>query len=142
MKYQYVCERSSKQIYRIKQPRDAVNALKRYRKMKQEHFLVLTLDGEHKVIRVTVATVGILNRTLVHPREIFRRAIEDNANAIILSHNHPSGNTEPSEEDNEVTSRLSEAGKLLGISVLDHIIISPSGFYSYLESGNSSLLSI
>lgn len=141
MKYQYVCERSSDKIYRISRPLDAVDALKRYRKKKQEHFLVLTLDGENKVIRTTVATIGILNRTLIHPREIFRKAIEDNANSIIIAHNHPSGNTEPSDEDNEVTSRLCEAGKLLGISVLDHVIISPTGFYSYLESDNSSLIS-
>ena len=80
-----------------------------------------------------IVAIGIVNRSLVHPREVFRRAITDNAAAIIVAHNHPSGSLEPSDEDHEVTRRLVEAGQLLGISVLDHLVISREGYFSFLE---------
>ena len=99
----------------------------------QENFCVITLDGAHQIIESYIVSKGLVNRTMIHPREVFRPAISDNAVAVVIAHNHPSGNTEPSNEDNEVTARIKKAGELLGISVLDHVIISRQGYYSYME---------
>ena len=90
---------------------------------KQESFFVATLNGAHRPIEVHTVTTGLLNRTIVHPREVFRCAILDNSAAIIVAHNHPSGLTEPSSEDREITARLKEAGHIIGIEVLDHLIL-------------------
>ncbi len=135
MKYQIVSERTSKYQFKISSPSDIYPVLKKYHNKKQEHFLVLTLDGSHQVIRVNIATIGILNRAIIHPREVFIPAIKDNACSIVIAHNHPSGTLEPSKEDRDITYRLIEAGKLLGIEVLDHVIISKKGYYSFLEEG-------
>ena len=116
-------------------PSDAVQAFQTYARRRQEHFVVLTLNGAHFTIRRHVVTVGIANRTIVHPREVFWPAIKDNAVAIIVAHNHPSGQVEPSEEDRQVTVRLKEAGKVMGIPVLDHLIIGRDRYYSFLENG-------
>ena len=89
----------------------------------QEEFHIVTLDTKHKPIRSHKITVGTLDSSLVHPREVFRPAIRDAAAAVLLVHNHPSGDPTPSREDHAVTTRLTEAGKLIGISVLDHIIV-------------------
>ena len=88
----------------------------------QEQFVVACLDTKHRVQCVVKVTVGTLDASLVHPREVFKPAIIEGSSAVLLSHNHPSGNPEPSREDIQVTDRLTEAGKLLGITVLDHII--------------------
>jgi DNA repair protein RadC len=97
---------------------------------KQEHFVIITLDGANKVINKHALFVGTLNATLVHPREVFAAAIEDRAASIILSHNHPSGQLVPSREDISITKRLKSGGEILGIEVLDHVIVTMSGFYS------------
>lgn len=89
----------------------------------QEEFHIVTLDTKHKPIRTHKITVGTLDSSLVHPREVFRPAIRDAAAAVLLVHNHPSGDPTPSREDHAVTERLTEAGKLIGIGVLDHIIV-------------------
>lgn len=101
-----------------------------------ECFMCITLDGGHKVIDTHIVSKGLVNQTIVHPREVFRPAIADNATAIIIAHNHPSGNLEPSMEDKGTTKRIKEAGNLLGIKVLDHLIVSPSarGYFSFLEN--------
>lgn len=102
----------------------------------QEVFSVILLNSQHKAIGVNEVSVGTLNASLVHPREVFRAAILKNAAAIILGHNHPSGDAEPSREDDTVTDRLIEAGKVIGIHVLDHIIITPgTDYYSYGDNG-------
>ena len=101
MKYQIISERTSKYAVKISSPSDIYPVLNKYHNKKQEHFLVVTLDGSHTVIRVVIATIGILNRAIVHPREIFLPAIKDNACSIVIAHNHPSGNLEPSREDRE-----------------------------------------
>jgi len=88
----------------------------------QEKFVVACLDTKHRVQCVVVVTVGTLDASLVHPREVFKPAFIEGSSAVIISHNHPSGNTTPSREDHEVTKRLTDAGTLLGIAVLDHII--------------------
>ncbi|NND97849.1 MAG: DNA repair protein RadC, partial [Pirellulaceae bacterium] len=89
----------------------------------QEEFHIVTLDTKHKPIRSHRITVGTLDASLVHPREVFRPAIRDAASAVLLIHNHPSGDPTPSREDHQVTDQLTEAGKMLGINVLDHIIV-------------------
>ena len=88
----------------------------------QERFVVACLDTKHRVQCVVVVTIGTLDASLVHPREVFKPAIIEGSSAVVLSHNHPSGNTAPSREDKQVTDQLTEAGKLIGITVLDHII--------------------
>lgn len=100
---------------------------------KQEHFLVITLDGANQVIKKHVVFIGTLNASMVHPREVFLAAIEDRSASIILVHNHPSGQLEPSREDIALTKRLKDGGDILGIDVLDHVIVSKNGFLSLKE---------
>lgn len=109
---------------------DAVEQLKDLRFKKQECFAVLTLDGANRLISNKIVFQGTLDRSIIHPREIFACAIEDRAASIIVAHNHPSGNPRPSEEDVAVTKRILEAGELLGIKVLEHIIVTKSEQWS------------
>lgn len=101
----------------------------------QEHFICIRLNGAHEVMGVDVVSIGLVNRTLCHPREVFSEALKSRATAIVLAHNHPSGNLEPSVDDLEVTARLKKAGQILGIEVVDHIIFSEDDYHSLLESG-------
>lgn len=121
---------------KIRLPADAMPVLQHYADRMQELFLCMTLNGAHEVIRTHVVSVGLVNRTMVHPREVFACAIENRAAAIIVAHNHPSGNCIPSTEDREVTKRLSEAGRVIGISLLDHIVFTRNAYYSFLEHGD------
>ncbi|MFP6638924.1 MAG: DNA repair protein RadC [Myxococcota bacterium] len=107
----------------------------RMRHRRQEHFMVLMLDGRHRVMRESQVSQGTLNASLVHPREVFRSAVRESAAALVLVHNHPSGDPTPSGEDFEVTRRLVEAGELLGIRVVDHVVVAERGFYSFREHG-------
>lgn len=107
----------------------------RMRYRHQELFVVLLLDGRHRVIRESQISQGTLNASLVHPREVFRAAVRESAAALVLVHNHPSGDPTPSAEDFEVTRRLVEVGELLGIRVMDHVVIAERGFYSFREQG-------
>ncbi len=101
---------------------------------KQEYFCVMALDGRSEVIYTRVIHIGTLNQSLVHPREVFSDAIRERAAGIIISHNHPSGTCEPSRADQQITTRLKDAGKLLGIEILDHIIVMPDNrYYSFSE---------
>ena len=99
---------------------------------KQEEFHVLYLDNKHRVVHESMITLGTLNRSLIHPREVFAPAIELRAAAIILIHNHPSNDTNPSDQDKEITKRLSEVGEIMGIKVLDHVIIG-DGYFSFVD---------
>lgn len=101
----------------------------------QEHFYVLHLNGNSKLIEKRLVSLGTLNQSLVHPREVFREAIVNSAAAIIIVHNHPSGILSPSAEDRRITNRLRECGELIGIELLDHIIISREGHLSMREAG-------
>jgi DNA repair protein RadC len=105
------------------------------RDLKQEVFMVLCLNSANKIINERIITKGLLNSSLTHPREVFREAILENAASVILLHNHPSGNLEPSREDISITKQIVEAGKIIGISVHDHIIIAGDGFTSLMERG-------
>lgn len=100
----------------------------------RENFLVISLDTKNHINGINVISTGTLNSSLVHPREVFKMAILNNSNSIIIAHNHPSGDTEPSNEDIKVTDKLVECGKILGIEVLDHIIVG-EGYYSFKEKG-------
>lgn len=99
----------------------------------REHFVVICLDTKNNVNALNTVSVGTLNSSLVHPREVFKAAILANSNAIILIHNHPSGDPTPSREDLEITKRLVEAGNILGIEVMDHVVIGDNGKYVSLK---------
>jgi DNA repair protein RadC len=102
----------------------------------EEHFVLMVLDSRRRVIGINEVSVGTLSASLVHPREVFRAAILLNGAAVIVSHNHPSGDPSPSSEDREATRRLQRAGELLGIPVADHIVIGErGGFFSFREHG-------
>lgn len=102
----------------------------------REHFVVLLLDTQNRAIGLHTVTVGTLDASLVHPREVYKPAILANASSVLLAHNHPSGECTPSAEDELVTRQLRAAGELLGIEVLDHVILGdPPHFYSFLEHG-------
>ncbi|TDA67703.1 MAG: DNA repair protein RadC [Clostridia bacterium] len=101
----------------------------------REHFLVLCLDTKNRVSAIHTVSVGTLNSSPVHPREVFKAAILANAASVILAHNHPSGDPEPSRDDREVTARLVECGKILGIGLLDHVVLGEGRFYSLKEAG-------
>lgn len=112
----------------IDSPEKAVEQLADIRDKKQEYFVCLTLDGANRLIAKRIVTIGTLTASLVHPREVFVDAITDRAASIIVAHNHPSGNSEPSQADRDVTDRLREAGELLGVTLLDHVIVTKDGF--------------
>ncbi|MFP4033480.1 MAG: RadC family protein [Desulfococcaceae bacterium] len=120
---------------RIRSPSDVLPLIRHIADRKQEHLLAITLNGANEVIAVRVITVGLLNRTQVHPREVFADAVADRAAALILAHNHPSGSVEPSADDRAVTRRIHEAGEVLGISLLDHLIFARRGYFSFKEAG-------
>ncbi|MFH1368617.1 MAG: DNA repair protein RadC [Elusimicrobiota bacterium] len=102
---------------------------------KKENFVVFFLNGRNQVISRETISVGTLNASLVHPREVFEPAIRSVAAGVILVHNHPSGDCTPSEDDIEITRRLSDAGKIIGIEVVDHIIVGGEGYISFKEKG-------
>ena len=101
----------------------------------QEYFVCISLNGANEVIEKRIVTIGLLDKSPVHPREVFADVIADRAAAVIFAHNHPSGELEPSESDVKINNQLTEAGKILGIGVLDHIIITRKGHYSFKEAG-------
>lgn len=120
---------------RIGFPAEVLPVIQHYADRKQEHFLCVSLNGAHEVIACRVVSIGLVNRTVVHPREVFADAITDRAAAVVVAHNHPSGNVVPSPDDRDVTARLRTAGNTLGVQVLDHIVFSTTGYYSFLEHG-------
>ena len=119
----------------IKSSDDILKLTDDLKNKKQEHFVTITLDGAHNVIQRRIVFIGTLNKSIVHPREIFAGAISDRAADIILVHNHPSGSLKPSPEDINSTERLVKAGEILEIKILDHVIVSRKGYYSFLENG-------
>jgi len=112
----------------IDSPEKILPYLEDIRDKKQEYFVLITLDGANRVIKKRIITIGTLTASLVHPREVFAPAIEDRAASIIVAHNHPSGNLDPSSADIEITKRVRKAGELLGINMIDHIIVAKSGY--------------
>jgi DNA repair protein RadC len=106
----------------------------RFFSARREHFFSLQLNSKNQLIKEVLVSVGSLNVSVVHPREVFSFAVRDSTSAIILMHNHPSGDPTPSREDRECTKRLVHAGKILGIRVLDHIVIGHDGYYSFADA--------
>ena len=119
----------------IRRPEDIWNEVKHYAERNQEQLLVLSFNGAGELLGIHVATVGLVDKVVMHPREIFAEAIKERAVSVVIVHNHPSGQLSPSQADRILTKRISTAGKLLGIKVLDHLIISTSGYYSFREMG-------
>jgi DNA repair protein RadC len=101
----------------------------------KEHFKLILLNTRNKKIGISTVSIGTLTTSLVHPREVFKDAITHSAASVILAHNHPSGDPEPSEDDLKITKKLVESGKILGIEVIDHIIVGKNNFYSFREKG-------
>lgn len=106
-----------------------------FRDSRKEYFLVLLLDGKNRIIRRVQISEGSLNQSIVHPREVFSPAVKETAAALILVHNHPTGDPAPSSEDIAITRRLREAGEIMGIKVLDHIIVGDGEYLSFVERG-------
>ena len=114
-------------------PKDVWEELKDLRNHKKEHFIIFYLDSRNQEIKREVISIGSLTANLVHPREVFEPAVRNLAAQIVVAHNHPSEDLEPSRDDLEITKRLVEAGKILGIEVIDHIIVTKNGFLSFKE---------
>jgi len=123
-----------KKLFKIKEPKDVANyMMDKMCYLEQEHFMILILDSKNQIRKEETITIGTINASLVHPREVFAKAIQEHAVSIILLHNHPSGDPTPSQEDIKITHRLVKVGELVGISVLDHIIIGERNFVSLKE---------
>lgn len=122
--------------YKINHPDDAIAMLKQwYKDQTQESVVAITLDGAHQVIAIRVVTIGLVNQSQIHSREVFRGAISDNACALIIAHNHPSGNLTPSADDITIARKLREAGEILGIRLLDSLIIAGNDYKSLHGEG-------
>jgi len=124
-----------KDVVKISCAKDALPLLADITGKQQEYFLCISLNGANEVIEKRVVTIGLLDKSPVHPREVFADVIADRAAAVIFAHNHPSGDLEPSQSDLQLQEQLTEAGKILGIRVLDHVIVSRKGYYSFQEAG-------
>lgn len=121
---------------KIKSPDDIVGLVKQLiDDSDKEKFIVIALDTKNQPTAVEVVSVGTLNSSLVHPREVFKLAILSNSASIVIAHNHPSGNSYPSSEDIKITKRLTECGDIMGIKVLDHVIIGDDEYTSFKEQG-------
>ncbi len=124
---------SAKNSLRIKKPSDIIPFIQSYALRPEEHFLCIPLDSAHEIKKVNLISKGILNKSLIHPREIFADPITDRAAAIILAHNHPSGDVLPSQHDIEATKKILDASRIIGIQLLDHIIITKTDYFSFRE---------
>jgi len=119
----------------VKYPEEIYAMVRHNADRKQERFISLSLNGAHEVLGVRVVTIGLVNKTIVHPREVFADIIQDRAAAFAVAHNHPSGRLTPSLEDDEITTRLLKASEILGLHFLDHIIFSETAWWSYRQNG-------
>ncbi|MDY6824975.1 MAG: DNA repair protein RadC [Thermodesulfobacteriota bacterium] len=131
--FEFVRRRIRPEGLKIQSPPDVLPLIRHYGDRKQEHFLCVSLNGANEVMNVRVITIGLADKSHVHPREVFADVIVDRASAVIFAHNHPSGDLTPSPQDRAVTKQLREAGRILGIAVLDHIIFTDKGYYSFME---------
>ena len=118
----------------ISTPKDVVAQLTELRHNKREHFVVLYLNARNQLVHKETISMGTLNANLVHPREVFEPALKHSAAGIMVAHNHPSGDPKPSEDDLEITKRLAEAGKMMGVELLDHVIIATNKHFSFKEA--------
>ena len=118
----------------ILSPQDVWTEMKDLRDSKKEHFVIFYLDTKNQEITQEIISIGTLNASLVHPREVFEPAVRNLASQIIVAHNHPSGDNTPSQEDLNITQKLVESGKILGIEVIDHVIVSKNDFFSFRDN--------
>jgi DNA repair protein RadC len=125
----------ARETVKIMEAKDVLPLLGDIAGKQQEYFVCISLNGANEVIEKRIVTVGLLNKSQVHPREVFADVIADRAAGAILAHNHPSGELKPSNNDLKIHEQLTEAAKILGINVLDHIIIAKKGFFSFQEAG-------
>ncbi len=127
---------TAEQQFRMRSPQDVAGFVRKILSdNSREHIVALYFDGSNTVASFSTISIGTATSATVHPREIFQRAISCGAVSLVICHNHPSGNTTPSPEDQRVTRRLKEAGDLLGIPLLDHVIVTDSSFYSFKDHG-------
>ena len=124
-----------KDTVKITEAQDVMPLLADIADKKQEHFVCISLNGAHEVIKKRIVTIGLVDRSQVHPREVYADVISDRAAAVIFAHNHPSGDLKPSNSDFKIHEQLTEAGKILGIRILDHLIVTRKGYYSFQEAG-------
>jgi len=124
-----------KETIKISKAQDVLPLLSDIADKQQEYFVGISLNGANEVIEKRIVTVGLLNKCQVHPREVFADVITDRAASVILAHNHPSGELKPSDCDLKIHEQFMQAGKILGISVLDHIIVTRKGYYSFQDEG-------
>jgi DNA repair protein RadC len=120
---------------RVRGPKDIYELIRHHADRRQERFLCISLNGAHEVLAVRIVTIGLVNRTIVHPREVFADPIMDRASAVAVAHNHPSGDIHPSDEDDEITARLKAASEILGLRFLDHLVFSETCWFSYRQTG-------
>src|SRR5690606_23243419 len=119
----------------LKSTDDILACLNYIRSKKQEYFVCLSLDSGQRLITRRVVTIGLLDVTLAHPREVFAAPLADRAASVIVAHNHPSGDTAPSKQDIALTQQLAAAGIIIGIPLVDHIIVAKSDYFSFLRNG-------
>jgi len=132
--FEFVRRRIKPEGLKIKFPVDVLPLIQHYGDRKQEHFICISINGANEVMNVRVVTIGLVNKTHVHPREVFADVIAERASAVIIAHNHPDGALKPSDEDIKMTKQLKEAAEILGINLLDHIIFNAKGYYSLVEN--------
>jgi DNA repair protein RadC len=124
-----------KEAVRITEAKDVLPLISDITHKQQEHFICISLNGANEVIEKRIVIVGLLDKSQVHPREVFADVITDRAAAVIFAHNHPSGELKPSNSDLKIHEQLTEAAKILGLRVLDHLIVAKKGYYSFQEAG-------
>ena len=124
-----------KETAKIKSTRDILPLVADIANKQQEYFVCISLNGANEVIEKRIVTIGLVNSSQIHPREVFADVIADRAAAVIFSHNHPSGDPKPSKTDAKTHRQLTEAGKILGLRILDHIIVTKKGYFSFQEAG-------
>lgn len=132
--FEFVRRRIKPEGLKIKFPVDVLPLIQHFGNKKQEHFLCISINGANEVMNVRVVTIGLVNKSHVHPREVFAEVIAERASAVIIAHNHPDGELKPGKEDVAVTKRIKEAANILGINLLDHIIFNSNGYYSFVEN--------
>jgi len=120
---------------RIRHPEDIHDIIRHHADRRQEKFISISLNGAHEVLAVRIVTIGLVNRTIIHPREVLADPIQDRASSIAVAHNHPSGNLQPSMEDRKITQRLKDAAEILGLNFLDHLIFSDTDLFSFRREG-------
>jgi len=131
--FEFVRRRIKPEGLKIKFPADVLPLIQHYADRKQEHFLCISINGANEIMNVRVVSIGLVNKSQVHPREVFADVISERASAVIVAHNHPQGELKPSNEDIQITKQLKEAARILGLSLLDHIIFNTKGYFSFAE---------